>query len=270
MKKHDDRYLLHYWPEIQGRGELVRLAFEDAGVDYVDVARLPASEGGGVRVMMRFLSGKEEGLMPFAPPFLVVGDLVLAQSAAILAFLGPRLGLVPEDEPSRLAANQIALTLADFVAEAHDTHHPIAPSLYYDDQKRESRKRAKAFVDERMPKYLEWLDRLLERNRAGAGHYLVGIGHTYPDLCLFQVVEGLRYAFPNAMAQLEPSIPRVIAVRDRVAARPRVAAYLASPRRIPFNEMGIFRHYPELDTPPRDGARRHGAPSGKNSPASGS
>ena len=40
-------YELHYWPRIQGRGEFVRLALEQAGAEYVDVARGPKSSGGG-------------------------------------------------------------------------------------------------------------------------------------------------------------------------------------------------------------------------------
>lgn len=246
-KRHAERYELHYWPGIQGRGEFVRLALEDAGADYVDVARLPRSEGGGTSAMTRFLSGKAEGMVPLAPPFLVVGDLVVAQTAAILAFLGPRLGLVPEDEPSRIAALQIQLSIADVVAEVHDTHHPIASGLYYEDQKPEAKRRAKAFVEERIPKYLGWLELVLERNAAGKHHHLVGTATSYVDLSLFQLVAGLRYAFPKAMARVEPSIPRVVALHDRVAKRPHIAAYLASPRRLPFNENGIFRHYPELD-----------------------
>ncbi len=232
-------YALYYWPGIQGRGELVRLAFEATGTPYVDVARGP----GGVAALKRFLEGHAPGMLPFAPPFLVEGELVLAQTSAILAYLGPRLGLVPEDDASRLAAQQIQLTLADLVGEAHDTHHPIASSLYFEDQRVEAKRRAHHFVRERIPKYLGWLERLLER----AGPYLLGAQRSYADLSLFQVVEGLRYAFPHAMAAEEKALPHVVEVHDRVAREPRLAVYLASERRLPFNESGIFRHYPELD-----------------------
>ena len=237
---------LYYWPGIQGRGEFVRLLLEDAGAAYVDVAR----EGqNGLLTMMRCLEGEEPGALPFAPPFVKVGTIVVSQTANILAYLAPRLGLVPDDEALRAEANQIQLTLADFVGEIHDTHHPIAGSLYYEDQKGAAKRRAREFVKERMPKYLGWLEKVLARNRTSEGQWLVGSDCTYVDLSVFQVVEGLRYAFPNGMQRLEPQIPRVVALRDRVAARPRITAYVTSKRREPFNQMGIFRHYPELDAP---------------------
>jgi glutathione S-transferase len=236
------RYELYYWAGIQGRGEFVRLALEEAGADYADVARGP----GGETAMSRLLADQAVERPSFAPPFLKAGELVIGQTANILLYLGAQLGLAPEDEAGRLWAHQLQLTIADFVDEIHDTHHPIASSLYYEDQRSEARARAADFVKSRAPKYLGYFERVLERNKAG-GQRLVGSNLTYPDLSLFQIVAGLRYAFPRAMAWLEPKHPRIVAVHDMVAARPRIAAYLASERRIPFNQYGIFRHYPELD-----------------------
>jgi len=234
------RYELYYWPSIQGRGEFVRLALEDAGADYVDTARKPK----GMAAMMRLMESRSIERPPFAPPFLKAGKLVIAQTANILFYLGPRLDLVPKSDPIRLWAHQLQLTIADWVAEAHDTHHPIAGSLYYEDQKKEAKRRAADFTAERISKYLGYFERILKRN---GGAYLLGKKISYVDLSLFQMIEGLRYAFPRAMARLEPKHPLSIALRDRVAARPRLAAYLSSERRIPFNQEGIFRHYPELD-----------------------
>src|SRR2546428_838966 len=243
-----ERIELYYWPTIQGRGEFVRLLLEEAGADYVDVARLPRAKR-GMAAMMRFLDGGQPGALPFAAPFVKVGEAVVAQTANILAFLAPRFGLVPDDEALRAETSQIQLTIADFVAETHDTHHPIAGSLYYEDQKKEAKRRAQTFVKERMPRYLGWLEDVLARNRESEGRWLVGRDLTYADLSAFQVVEGLRYAFPNAMVRLERKLPRLVALCDRVAARPRIAAYLKSERRLPFNQEGIFRSYPELDAP---------------------
>jgi glutathione S-transferase len=192
-----------------------------------------------------------------------VGRTIVSQTANVLAFLAPKLGLVPDDDASRAEASQIQLTIADLVAEAHDTHHPIAPSLYYEDQKSAAREHAQHFVDERMPKYLGWLEHLLERNRGSRGRWLVGRDLTYVDLSAFQLVAGLRYAFPNAMARCERKLPQLLALHDRVAARPRIAVYLASPRRIPFNQDGIFRHYPELDAPPPKRTRGASAKAGR-------
>jgi glutathione S-transferase len=235
-------YDLYYWPSIQGRGEFVRLAFEDAGVAYRDVARMSPDEGGGVPAMMKKM--RSAPMEPYAPPFLVHGDLVVAQTANILHWLAPRIGMVPADEPSRLAAHQLQLTVADLAAEAHDVHHPIAPSLYYEDQKPEAARKAGHFLSERVPKYLGWFERVLQK--AGGEHF-VGGAPSYVDLSLFQLMDGLAYGFPNGMKVIEPTVPGLVALRDRVEARPRIAAYLASPRRVPWSEDDLFRRYPELD-----------------------
>jgi glutathione S-transferase len=247
MSQSSATYELYYWPGIQGRGEFVRLLLEDSGADYVDVARLPEAQGGGVRALLGFLKGSEPGALPFAPPFLKAGDLVVAQTANILSFLAPRLQAAPDYEAQRLDAHQIQLTIADFVSEIHDTHHPVGVGLYYDDQKPEALRRSAQFVENRIPKYLGYLEHVLERNTASKGSWLVGGDCTYVDLSAFQLVEGLGYAFPRALKAIAPSLPRLMALHERVAQRPRLSAYLASPRRIPFNEQGIFRHYPELD-----------------------
>ena len=236
------RYELYYWPGIQGRGEFVRLALEDAGADYVDVAR----ERGGMVRMMNLLDGTKIDRVPFAPPFLKAGKQIVAQTANILLFLGPRLGLAPKNESGRLWTHQLALTIADFVQEVHDTHHPISGGLYYEDQRAAARKRAESFRAARAPKFLGYFEQVLAQNPAG-DRWLVGARASYVDLSLFQVVAGMRYAFPRAMKRLERKLPRTTALYERVAARPRIAASLASDRRIPFNEDGIFRHYRELD-----------------------
>lgn len=241
------QYELYYWPGLQGRGEFVRLAFEDAGCPYREMGRLPADQGGGVPSIQRMMRGTAGGLRPFAPPILKYGDLVIAQTANILLWLAPRLGLVTNDEATRIVANQVQLSIMDLVAEVHDTHHPVASSLYYEDQKEEARRKSEMFVTRRMPQLLGYFEDLLQRNTESQGRHLVTAGFTYVDLSMFQVLEGLSYAFPNAFAHAKPSIPRLLALRDQVAARPNIAAYLASKRRIPFNENGIFRHYPELD-----------------------
>ena len=238
-------YELYYWPQIQGRGEFIRLVLEQAGADYVDVARGRPEDGHGMPAMMRLLQG-EGATPPFAPPILKDGELVIAQTANILLHLGPRLGLAPADEAGRLWAHQLQLTMSDFLGEIHDTHHPIAAGLYYEDQRSEAATRTADFLESRAPKHLGYLERAIAANPTGSG-LLAGADLTYPDLSLFQMVEGLRYAFPKAMARMERDCPKVVALRDRVAAEPNIKAYLASPRRIPFNTMGIFRHYPELD-----------------------
>jgi glutathione S-transferase len=233
------KYELYYWPGIQGRGEYVRLALEDAGAAYDDVAR----SGNGMSAMMRVMEA-DSGTPPFAPPFLKAGKLVIGQTANILLYLGARHGLAPKTEAGKLWLHQLQLTIADFVLESHDTHHPLGPSLYYEDQRAPAKKRTDEFWKERVPKYLGYFEGLLGSN---GGAYLTGRRITYVDLSLFQVVEGLRYAFPKRMKAFEREIPGLVELHDRVAARPNIKAYLASDRRIAFNEDGIFRHYKELD-----------------------
>ena len=239
------RYDLFYWPSIPGRGEFARLALEAAGAAYVDVARMRGA-GMGVAALMRGLDDKRIECPPFAPPYLKAGKRIIGQTANILLFLGARHGLAPKDEVGRLWAHQLQLTIADFVGEIHDTHHPIASSLYYEEQKPAARRYALHFREERLPKYLGYLEDVLKRNRHGDRH-LVGRSLSYVDLSTFQVMAGLQYAFPHAMARLKRRHPRLHALSERVGALPRIAAYLASPRRMAFNNAGIFRHYPALD-----------------------
>ncbi len=237
------RYLLYYWPSIQGRGEFVRLALEEAGADYIDVARR-SGRGMGVAAMERFLEDEKLVGPPYAPPFLKAGKLIIGQTANILLYLGPRHGLAPRNEAGRIWVNQLQLTIADFVTEIHDTHHPVSGALYYHQQKAEARRRTKYFRTERMPKFLGYFEQALY---ATGARYVAGSRLSYADLSVFQLIAGLRYAFPKAMKRLEPDCPGLVGLHDRIAARPNIAAYLASKRRIAFNQYGIFRYYPELD-----------------------
>jgi len=237
-------YELYYWPILPGRGEFVRLVLEEAAAPYVDVARLPEEEGGGFTPLLEFVQGGRPGQPAYAPPILVHGELVLAQSAAICAYLGERHGLAPAETGKRMQALQLQLTIADVTDEAHNTHHPINASLYYEDQKDAAREASRHFLEQRLPRFLTYFERVLERN---GGQWLVGDALAYPDLSLFQLLEGLAHAFPKGFAQAAEETPLLLALRDRVAKRPRIAAYLASDRRLAFNEHGVFRYYPELD-----------------------
>jgi glutathione S-transferase len=234
------RYELYYWPTIQGRGEFVRLALEEAGADYVDVARKRGRDSN-----IAFMERKGETRPPFAPPILKAGKLVIAQTANILLYLGPRLGLAPKDEAGRLWAHQLQLTITDLVVEIHDTHHPVTSWLYFEEQIPSAKRRTRDFWRYRVPKFLGYFEKVLARS---GGNFLLGRRLSYVDLSLFQIIAGLRYAFPQRMKRFEKKIPRVIALHDRVAKRPRIAAYLASKRRIPFSQWGIYRYYKQLDT----------------------
>ena len=240
-------YELFYWPQIPGRGEFVRLALEEAGADYVDVCR-EKGKGRGVKAMIAAMYGEGVIHPPFASPFLRDGDVLVGQTAAILLYLGDRIGLAPKNEARKLWTHQIQLTIADFAAEAHDVHHPLGVELYYEDQKPEALRRSESFRRDRLPKLLDWFEAILERNPSGPSH-LVGGRLTYVDLSLWHLVAGLEYAFPRAMAAQMPQRKRTRALAAAVPRRPRIRAYLDSPRRLPFNEQGLFRHYPELDDP---------------------
>lgn len=235
------RYQLYYWPGIPGRGEFVRLALEEANADYVDIARR-SGRGMGVAALQRFMDDEKLATLPYAPPFLKAGKLLIGQTANILLFLGPRHGLAPRNEAGRLWINQLQLTIADLVSEVHDAHHPVASSLYYHQQKAEARRSSKHLRVERIPKFLDYFERALKGRRYFAGSTL-----SYADLSAFQLMAGLRYAFPRAMRKLEADYPGMVTLHERVAARPNIARYLASKRRVAFNEDGIFRYYPELD-----------------------
>ena len=233
-------YELYYWPGIQGRGEFIRLALEEAGVRYDDICR----SGTGVNAMMAMMSESGSATPPLMPPFLKNGRLVIAQTANILLYLGERHDLAPASQAGRLWALQLQLTISDLVAEVHDTHHPLGSSLYYEDQKPAAKRRTDIFWNDRVPKYLGYFEHLLG---ASKGNFVTGRRLSTVDLSLFQIVAGLRYAFPRRMAAYESKAARIIDLHDRVASRPKLAAYLSSERRVPFNEDGIFRHYKALD-----------------------
>ncbi len=237
---HSSHYALFYWPSIQGRGELIRLPLEYARASYVDVARMP----GGMNEMMKLMNARKNSVFPFAPPFLKNGKFMIAQSANILLYLGPRLGLAPKTEEARLVLHQHQLTVTDLFVEAHDTHHPLGGQLYYEDQKPEAKARAKKFVDLRIPKFLGYFEDALAKN---GGRHLVEAKMTYGDLSMFQIIEGLTYAFPKAMKRIGKKIPKLRKLHERVATDKKLSDYFLSGRRLPFNEDGIFRHYPELD-----------------------
>ena len=238
-------YELFYWDGLQGRGEFVRLALEEAGAEYTDVAR-SRKAGQGTRAMLALMQDDTLAAPPFAPPFLRDGDVVVSHAANILLYLGPRLGLAPDGGASRHILHGLQLTITDCVAEVHDTHHPIAAGDYYEDQKAPARARAGDFLRNRMPKYLGYFERVLIGNPSGP-HQIVGDRLTYVDLSLFQLFAGLRYAFPKSTARLADDYPSLAALHAAVALRGNIARYLASGRRIAFNESGVFRHYPELD-----------------------
>ena len=239
-------YELYYWPGIQGRGEFIRLALEEGGARYRDVAALPQAQGGGVRSILQVLAARGLARPPFAPPILKVGRRLIAQTPNILLFLGDRLKLAPAGEAGRLWTHQLQLTILDFYLEIFHTHHPLGDGYAYEEQKTAARRRTHDFLRVRLPKFLTYFERILSLNRSGAP-WMVGARVSYADLSMAEVLAGLRYAFPNASGRALRSRPRLRALHQAVFERPRIARYLGSGRRVPFNNEDLFRHYPELD-----------------------
>jgi glutathione S-transferase len=239
-------YELYYWPGIQGRGELVRLALEEGGVPYRDVALEPEEKGGGGAAVVKVLNDARIRRPPFAPPILKVGRQYIAQTPNILLFLGRQLRLAPRDRAGELWTHQLQLTISDLYLEIFSTHHPLGDAYAYEEQKAAARQRTKDFLATRLPKFLGYFERVLERNGAH-GSWMIGKRLSYADLSMAQLIAGLRYAFPSATRKALRTRPRLRSLHDHVFSRPRIALYLASGRRLAFNNEGLFRHYPELD-----------------------
>ena len=239
-------YELYYWPGIQGRGEFIRLALEEADARYLDVALVPETKGGGVPAILNVLQARGIERPPFAPPILKAGRQLIAQTPNILLFLGGRLKLAPADEAGKLWTNQLQLTISDFYLEIFHTHHPLGDGYAYEEQKSAAKRRTKDFLSVRLPKFLGYFERVLELNPM-RGPWLVGGRLSYADLSMAQVIAGLRYAFPSATRKALRNRPRLRALHDKVFERPRIARYVASGRRLAFNNEDLFRRYPELD-----------------------
>ena len=237
-------FKLIYWPGNPGRGEFVRLAFEATGTPYEDTALTQSAQEVLTTVdPQRQLKDRD---VHFAVPVLKHGDFSIGQTSAILAYIGPIIGLSPKDDQGKAKVNQIQLTIADFTVEAHDTHHPIGKMQYYEDQKEEALKKAIDFVDNRLPKFLDYFERQITAN--GNEPWLYGNTMTYADTSLLEVISGLLYAFPKCVEEQKSKAPKVFALYDAVRNHEKIKAYLASERRQKYN-MGVFRYYAELDIP---------------------
>ena len=231
-------YQLFYWPMIPGRGEFVRLFMEAAELEYEDVAATQ-----GADALVEDLHSRE-GLRPFAPPYLVDEDVVIGQTALILLYLSDKEGLGSGDLATDLKLMQLQMDIADCVEEVHATHHPVSAGLYYADQMEAAYDKAQDFRANRIPKYLIHFDNALATN---GGPFMMGDQWTHVDTSLFQLMEGLDFAFPNYMQTMKGSWANLEALQRAVPEIEGIEAYLASERRMDFNEDGIFRHYEELD-----------------------
>ena len=231
-------YQLWYWPSIPGRGEFVRLFMEAGELEYTDMAREQSADA-----LVEDMHARE-GIQPFAPPYLVDEDVTIGQTALILLYLSDKEGLGSGDLATDLKLMQLQMDIADLVEEVHSTHHPVASSQYYADQMDAAYDKAEDFRANRIPKYLIHFDNALA---ASGGPFVLGEQWSHVDTSLFQVMEGLDYAFPRYMAEMQGSWPHLEALQAAVPEIEGVAAYLASENRMEFNEDGIFRHYEELD-----------------------
>ncbi|KAI0205629.1 glutathione S-transferase protein-like protein [Astrocystis sublimbata] len=264
----DAPYELIYWCSCPARGEHIRLALEEAGAPYSDTLSLGMEKCW--KKVEEYIADDymgESGNPPYyAPPFFKHGSLMISQTSNILMYLGPRLGLSGSKEGDAYRVNALALTALDGLSdEVHQTHHPIAHDLFWEDQKEESRRCSKEWVKDRLPKHLGFWDKVLKcekalpgawsmgESEASPGPWLLGDTFTYADLVLFQCIDGVLFAFPRAMKQAKDSgkYDRVFQLHDAVAARPNIAAYLSSNRRQEYN-IGIYRYYEENDVLPEE------------------
>ena len=248
----DPIYELFYWPGIPGRGEHVRLCFEESGTPYKDVCNV---EENGIQQLYALNSEKSIGdtINPpvAAPPALRYGDLIVSQTPNIVLYLGPKLGLAgPEDDKNAIYhVNQLSLTALDGLSnEPHDTHHPIATGWNYEEQKDEAKRKAKDYIANRLPKFLGYFEQVLNGPASKGGDWLYGGQLTFADLVFWQCLDGVTFAFPKALKHLRESgrYDKTFKLYERVKARDNISKYLASNRRKKYS-MGIYRYYPELD-----------------------
>lgn len=255
-------YTLLYHPGIPGRGEYIRLALEASNTPYTDLA--VEKKDGYAEVQQACMNKgleSEAGNPPiFAPPALRIvggrddgGTLVISQTPNILDYLGGRVGMAGDagKEDEKYFVAEVALTALDLSNEVHDSHHPVAVALYYEDQKEESLRRAKDLRENRIPKFFSYFARTLKHNaeKSGQGRYLVSDRLTYADTTVWQVLDGLYFAFPKEMAarKEEEEFRELLGpFYDGVKEEKGIKEYLASGRRMEYS-MGLFRRYPELD-----------------------
>ncbi|KAK4058824.1 hypothetical protein OIO90_000270 [Microbotryomycetes sp. JL221] len=245
-----------YHAGIPGRAEFVRLMFEATGVTYRD-----APQEDGQDCIIPYVTGNfadhDKNPLPFAVPVLRHNDVVISQVPNIVLYLSSRLPPIDLDGESTNTAQTPAplhdlstfhwleqlMTILDMNNEVHETHHPIDIRLYYEDQKAEAQKRAQAFREARIPKFLGNFENNIKKHTSGFLNEKVSPA----DLALFHMVEGILFAFPERINQVKSEFPHVFKLRDTIKSSRRIQAYINSGRRIPFNNYGIFRHYTELD-----------------------
>ncbi|GAA6016890.1 hypothetical protein JCM11491_006903 [Sporobolomyces phaffii] len=264
MTRPPSDFELIYHAAIPGRGEFIRLFFEATATPYKDSALIQ-----GQSAILPYLNGSFPGHdanpLPFAPPILRHGDVVISQTSNILLYLATHLESPIDLSPSSSSLDtapatatvqdtsiyhvqSLALTILDLNNETHDTHHPVSVSSYYEDQKEPALLKARDFRQNRVPKFFKYFEALLEREAERGGWLVRGGVPSYADLCLFQVVDGLKFAFPNLLSKLLPLHPRIRDHHERVKSAKRIKEYLDSDRRQEYS-MGVFRYYEELDEP---------------------
>lgn len=251
------QYELLYHPSIPGRGEFIRLCFEATGVAYTDIANEKPNGYDEVQNICKPNNNDTTNPPIFAPPALRVpgagpngSPLLISQTPNILMYLAERLGLAPEDEAGTYHVYQLAFTALDLNNEVHDTHHPLAVEKYYEEQKDAALEKARDVREKRLPKFLAYFEACLGFNKekgGGEGRFLVGSRLTFADLVVWQVIDGLRFAFPKEMEARAGEYPDLLkGFYEGIKQEGGLKEYLKSERRLPYSQ-GIFRYYPELD-----------------------
>ncbi|XP_013395749.1 glutathione S-transferase [Lingula anatina] len=227
-------WVLYYWP-LAGRGEFVRLVFEEAGVPYKEINDVELLSKNFKKID---LPPSEDFSFPcFAPPVIKKGDFVLSQTPVICEYLGKKFGLYPDGgEEEEYHARQFNLTIHDFIADGRLAFHGRNHTESYYTQKEETQTYIDFFVKNRLPKWLRNLEHLLNANygKHGGKGYAIGTKMTYVDLALLHVLRATESQFPAPWEELKGSFPLCREFKERMSQRPNLAAYFKSDRCRPF------------------------------------
>ena len=202
-------YRLFYW-EKRGRGEQIRLLLNELGQEYEDVY-VPMNE--------EFMKLKRQGpgtLYFGSVPMLEDGDFKLAQGPVIMNYLGRKHGLMPADL-------QPAAKTEAMVVGAEDMRMAYFRLLGDGREEKQAKFVGGAWND----RWLSAWSGLIELN--GDTGYLVGSTLTQADLAVWDALDAIITWIDGATFA---SFARVQKFYESIKARPAIASYLASDRRI--------------------------------------
>jgi glutathione S-transferase len=190
----------------RGRAEVMRLIFAVAGVDYTDER---VDFGAGLAAV--------KPLAPFGQlPLLEVDGKMLCQSNACARYLARQFKLAGKTDLEQAQADMIVDCLEDALK-------PIFAFTFETKDETKKAEQKKKFLEEQLPQHLTYLDNLLKKNHGG-DKFFVGTELTWADLALINYLSWIDIAEGSARLA---KYPKVKALRERVEALPKVAAWIA-------------------------------------------